>query len=100
PHLLPLPSQAVDDLHRLHAVTGDSEYLFPNRSSNRKPAAVTLLNKAVSSMGYAGKFSPHAIRTTGSTMLNEMGFNGDWVERQLAHHDRNETRASYNGAKY
>jgi len=30
----------------------------------------------------------------------KMGFNGDWIERQLAHHDRNETRASYNGAKY
>lgn len=100
PHVVPLPSQAVDLLRGLHAFTGDSDYVFPNRSSNRKPAAVTLLNKAVSSMGYAGKFSPHAIRTTGSTALNEMGFNGDWVERQLAHSDRNETRASYNGAKY
>jgi integrase len=100
PHVIPLPTQAVDQLRRLHVITGDSEYLFPNRSSNKRPAAVTLLNKAVSSMGYAGKFSPHAIRTTGSTALNEMGFNGDWIERQLAHHDRNETRASYNGAKY
>lgn len=99
-HVFPLPTQAVDLLRRLHAVTADSEYLFPNRSTNRKPAAVTLLNKAVSAMGYAGKFSPHAIRNTGSTMLNEMGFNGDWIERQLAHKDRNETRASYNGAKY
>lgn len=100
PHVVPLPIQAVELLRRLHAANGESEYLFPNRSNNRKPAAVTLLNKAVSSMGYAGKFSPHAIRTTGSTMLNEMGFNGDWIERQLAHHERNETRASYNGAKY
>jgi len=33
-------------------------------------------------------------------MLNEMGYNGDWIERQLAHNDRNETRASYNGGKY
>ena len=100
PHVVPLPSQAVEQLKRLKAITGDGEYLFPNRSSSKRPAAVTLLNKAVASMGYAGKFSPHGIRTTGSTMLNEMGFNGDWVERQLAHQDRNETRASYNGAKY
>lgn len=100
PHVIPLPSQAVDLLRGLHAFTGQSKYVFPNRSSNRRPAAVTLLNKAVSSMGYAGKFSPHAIRTTGSTALNEMGFNGDWIERQLAHSDRNETRSSYNGAKY
>jgi integrase len=100
PHVVPLPSQAVEVLTRLKAVTGDGEYLFPNRSDHRRPAAVTLLNKAVSSMGYTGKFSPHAIRTTGSTALNEMGFNGDWVERQLGHHERNESRASYNGAKY
>jgi len=100
PHVIPLPTQAVEVLQRLHAVTGDGEYLFPNRSDAKRPAAVTLLNKAVSSMGYAGKFSPHGIRTTGSTMLNEQGFNGDWIERQLAHKDRNETRASYNGAKY
>ena len=33
-------------------------------------------------------------------MLNETGYNGDWIERQLAHNDRNETRASYNGGKY
>lgn len=100
PHVIPLPSQAVELLTRLKAITGDGDYLFPNRSSSKRPAAVTLLNKAVASMGYAGKFSPHAIRTTGSTMLNEIGFNGDWIERQLAHHDRNESRASYNGAKY
>lgn len=99
-HVVPLPTQAVDLLRRLHAVTGESDYLFPNRNSNLKPPSVTLLNKACHGMGFAGKFSPHGIRTTGSTMLNEMGFNGDWIERQLAHHDRNETRASYNGAKY
>lgn len=99
-HIVPLPTQAVELLRRLHAVTGDSDYLFPNRNSNLRPPSVTLLNKACHSMGFAGKFSPHGIRSTGSTMLNEMGFNGDWIERQLAHHDRNETRASYNGAKY
>lgn len=108
-HIVPLSSQAVEWLRRLKAITGDSEFLFPNRKTKKRPAAVTLLNKAVSSMGYAGRFSPHGIRTTGSTMLNEgirifggekIQFNPDWIERQLAHHDRNETRASYNGAKY
>ena len=99
-HVLPLPPQAVDLLKALHGITGNSEYVFPSRSSLSKPVSLTILWKAVASMGYAGKFSPHAIRTTGSTILNEQGFNSDWIERQLAHHDRNETRASYNGAKY
>lgn len=99
-HFIPLPRQAVALLQRLMAATGNSEYLIPNRNDPKKHASPTILNKACHGMGYGGKFSPHGIRTTGSTMLNEMGYNGDWIERQLAHHDRNETRASYNGAKY
>lgn len=99
-HVVPLPTQAVTMLRQLHEVTGEGDYLFPNRFSNHKPPSVTLLHKAFDLLGFGGRFSPHSIRATGSTMLNEMGFNSDWIERQLAHHDRNETRTSYNGAKY
>ncbi len=35
-----------------------------------------------------------------STLLNEQGFNEDWVEMQLAHTSRNKVRAIYNRAKY
>jgi integrase len=51
-------------------------------------------------MGWAGKYSPHATRTTGSTRLNEMGFNPDWIERQLAHVEKSKVRATYNHAQY
>lgn len=98
-HVVPLSRQSIELLTKLCAVTGDGEYLFPNRSNRRKSAAITLLNKAVSSMGYAGTFSPHSIRTTGSTLLNELGFRADLIERTLAHAERNKTRASYNQAE-
>jgi hypothetical protein len=39
----------------------------------------------------------HAIA---STLLNEMGFHPDWIERQLAHDERNKVRAAYNHAQY
>lgn len=99
-HIVPLVPQALEQLKSLQLITGNSEFLFPNRKSLRKPASDGLVWKAFDSMSYTGKFAPHGIRTTGSTILNEQGFNGDWIERQLAHHDRNETRATYNGAKY
>lgn len=51
-------------------------------------------------LGWAGKYSPHATRTTGSTCLNEMGFVGDWIERQLAHVEPNAVRRTYNHADY
>ena len=33
-------------------------------------------------------------------MLNELGFNRDWVEKALAHEDRNSSRGVYNKAEY
>ncbi|MDR1546370.1 MAG: hypothetical protein LBU12_06610 [Deltaproteobacteria bacterium] len=34
------------------------------------------------------------------TLLNEQGFNSDWIERQLAHIERNSIRAAYNYAEF
>lgn len=51
-------------------------------------------------LGWGGKYSPHATRTTGSTRLNEMGFSADWIERQLAHTEQNAVRRTYNHAEY
>ncbi|HKF95387.1 MAG TPA: hypothetical protein VKB96_12485 [Gammaproteobacteria bacterium] len=59
-----------------------------------------VLWKVVASMGYAGRFSQHGIRATGSTILNERGYRPDVIEYQLAHKERNKVRASYNRAEY
>ena len=32
--------------------------------------------------------------------MNEQGYNRDWIERQLAHCERNGVRAAYNYAEY
>jgi integrase len=42
----------------------------------------------------------HDLRRTGSTLLNELGFNRDWIERCLAHEDSNSSRGVYNKAEY
>ena len=64
----------------------------------------TTLNRALERMGLAGAdsigFSAHGFRATASTILNEMNFRTDVIERQLAHRERNKTRASYNQAGY
>ena len=38
-------------------------------------------------------------RTIASTLLNELGFNADVIERQLAHAPRDKVRAAYNRAE-
>jgi integrase len=98
-HVVPLPSQAVATLKRLRGFLPDREVLFPNAHDPRRPASHTLLNKAVTRLG-CESFSTHGIRSTGSTMLHEMGFRPEIVERQLAHRERNKTKRSYNRALY
>jgi integrase len=99
-HIVPLSIQAIELLHRLQLLTGHREYLFPNRSDPRKPASKGVLWKAFVSMGYKDRFTPHGLRGTGSTILNEMGYRPDVIEKQLDHSERDQTRASYNHAEY
>ncbi len=42
----------------------------------------------------------HGFRSMASTVLNELGYNRDWIERQLAHQERNSARNAYNYAQY
>lgn len=51
-------------------------------------------------MGYHGRATVHGFRAMASTALNEMGFRGDVIERQLAHEEQNAVRAAYNRAEY
>lgn len=44
-------------------------------------------------------FSVHDLRRTASTLLHEREFNTDWIEKCLAHEQRN-VRAVYNKAEY
>jgi hypothetical protein len=51
-------------------------------------------------MGYSGQeMTWHGFRTIASTCLNELGWNTDLIELQLAHAERNEVRAAYNRAQ-
>jgi integrase len=42
----------------------------------------------------------HGFRSMASTLLNEQGYNGDWIDRQLAHAECDNVRAAYNYAEY
>ena len=100
PHIVPLSSQAVELLRELHTLTGGQKILFPNYRRPKACMTGTTLNRAIERMGYGGKFSGHGFRATASTMLNEMGYRSDLIERQLAHAERSKVRASYNQAEY
>jgi integrase len=51
-------------------------------------------------LGYESRMTGHGVRAVASTLLNETGFPPDVIERQLAHIERNKTRAAYNRSSY
>lgn len=103
-HIVPLSWQVVELLRELHTHTGGRTFLFPNYRNPKACMTATTLNRALERMGFNGKgsigFSAHGFRATASTILNETGFRPDVIERQLAHAERDKTRASYNQAEY
>jgi integrase len=104
PHIVPLSRQAVELLTELRTYTGGRVFLFPNYRNPKTCMTTTTLNRALERMGFNGKdsigFSAHGFRATASTILNELGYRSDVIERQLAHAERNKVRASYNRAEY
>lgn len=99
-HVVPLPHQAVSLLRGMETITGNRQHVFPHRDDRKRPMVVASFRQMLHVLGWSGKFSPHATRTTGSTWLNEMGYHPDWIERQLAHKDKDKVRATYNHAAY
>ncbi len=99
-HTVPLPHQALKMLRTLHGFTGHRPHLFPGRDNPLGPMTTHSLRQLLKTLGWSGKYSPHATRTTGSTLLNEMGYRADAIEAQLAHADTNNVRRSYNHATY
>jgi integrase len=99
-HAVPLPKQAVEMLRALQIITGRYAHLFPHRDDRAKPMVTASFRQMLNALGWGGKYSPHATRTTGSTRLNELGFSPDWIERQLAHIEPNAVRRTYNHAEH
>ncbi|WP_206951016.1 tyrosine-type recombinase/integrase [Trinickia acidisoli] len=99
-HALPLPTQAIEILNGMKTLTGNRKHVFPHRDDKAKPMVTAAFRQMLHVLGWSGKFSPHAARTTGSTRLNELGFSSDWIERQLAHAEPNSVRRTYNHADY
>jgi integrase len=82
-------------LKRLQVLTGKRQWLFPNVGRPATYMGTTTINRVIERMGYLDRFTAHGFRATASTMLHETGFDSDLIERQLAHTDKNKSKAAY-----
>jgi len=99
PHLVPLSSQAIEILRDLHGLTGHGHYVFPGVRTASRPMSENTVNAALRRLGYAtDEMTGHGFRSMAATRLNEMGWNADAIERQLAHAESNKVRGAYTHA--
>lgn len=101
-HIVPLSDQSLNLFKKVYEVTGDcySGYVFPSFHNPRKPLSDGTFAKVIELIGYKGKTTVHGFRKVASTILHENRFKSDAIERQLAHADRDQIRATYNYAQY
>ncbi len=100
-HLVPLSVQAKGILQEIHSLTGAGRYVFPSIRNDGRPMSENTIRAALIGLGYSGDVqTAHGFRGMASTLLNEMGYHPDAIERQLAHAEQNKVRAAYNHAEH
>ncbi|MAU23455.1 MAG: integrase [Martelella sp.] len=108
PHNVYLCRQTLDIMIALKTCSGNSRYLLPSRYDADAPMSRATFNRITYAVVAQAKkeglplepFTVHDLRRTGSTLLNELGFNSDWIEKCLAHEDGRTSRGVYNKAEY
>ena len=108
PHVVYLSRQALDILVALHTCAAGSKFVLPSRYEPSCCMSHATLNRVTQLIAERAKaaglplepFTVHDLRRTGATLLNEVGFNGDWIEKCLAHEEGRSSRSVYNKAEY
>tara|TARA_R110002124_G_scaffold286271_3_gene466654 strand:- start:13189 stop:14400 length:1212 start_codon:yes stop_codon:yes gene_type:complete len=107
-HNVYLSQQMLDIFIALKTCAGNSKYVLPSRYDADAPMSRATFNRITVAVVERAKkeglplesFTVHDLRRTGSTLLNEVGFNSDWIEKCLAHEDGRSSRGIYNKAEY
>ena len=107
-HNVYLSQQSLDIFIALKTCAGNSRYVLPSRYDADAPMSRATFNRVTTAVADLAQkeglplkaFTVHDLRRTGSTLLNELGFNRDWIEKALAHEDSNSSRGVYNKAEY
>ncbi len=95
PHAVPLCTQAVKILRDLYPVTGQGEYVFPNRNSAGRVISENTVLKIIETIGYKGRMTGHGFRSLARSILGDMGHRWEVLEAMLSHALVNQTAAAY-----
>lgn len=108
-HIVPLSSQAVAILRDLQPLTGGGiagkpdapRYVFPGARTRLRPMSNNTVTASLRRIGYTGEqMTAHGFRATARTLLAELGWMPDAIERQLAHKASGPLRGAYDRAQF
>ena len=94
-HAVPLCTQATRMLRDLYSITGQGEFVFPNRNEQGGVISENTVNKIIETIGYKGRQVGHGFRALARTALSEMGVRSEALEAMLAHVIVDQTVAAY-----
>jgi integrase len=106
-HVAPLSEQALAVLEKAHALSGDSEFVFPGRNPGR-PWSDTAIDHEIHRPQTLAKFREHGVerfnlhdlRRTATTLLAQLGIAPHVVDRVLGHVPHGVTAEVYNLYEY
>ena len=109
PHIVPLAPQAIEILRELQPLTDHGlglrpdapRYVFPSMRSRLRPMSENSIRVALRSMGFGNdEMTAHGFRAMARSLLAELGWKPDAIERQLAHKVAGPLGAAYDRAAY
>lgn len=100
-HVVPLSQQALAILDELRKYSSGKGLVIESSLKKGHSISENTMLFALYRLGYRGKMTVHGFRSLASSVLNEtFPSDGDAIERQLAHKEKDAIRASYNRAEY
>lgn len=100
-HLVPISDHLAAILEEAGNAFGREGYVFPSPLKKGRPLSENTLRAAMIAAGIDHREDSafHGLRRTASTLLNEVGWHPDHVDKQLAH-ERAGVSGAYNSALY
>lgn len=102
-HSVPLCTQALAILRELHPLTGRGQYVFPGARDRKQPMSGGAIGMALRRAGYSTReeHTGHGFRAMARTILHEeLEFDRDVIEHQLAHRVPDALGSAYNRTKF
>jgi integrase len=103
PHLVPLPTQAVELLRELAPLTGHGRFVFPSLLTGERCMSENTVRTALRRLGYGNaEMTPHGFRAMARTLIAERvpGVSPDVIEAQLAHGKSGPLGMAYDRAEF